>query len=131
MKVPSWVKPGIWGMVIGAAAWWVVLAGGLGWMSGTAAKQFADNQTLAAVVATATPYCVARFQQQPNAVTSWQALKKSAADYNQTDYVIKGGWAKLSGQKPDSDFSAAVADSCATQLLALTKIDGVNLSSPK
>ena len=109
MKIPSWVKPGIWGMGLGAAAWWAVLAGGMGWMSGSAAKQLAENQTQPAVVAAATPYCVARFEQQSNAVTSWQALKKSASDYNQTDFVKKGGWATLSGQKLDSEITSAVA----------------------
>jgi len=131
MKIPSWVKPGIWGAVVGAVAWWAVLAFGFGWMSAGTTKQLADNQTQTAVVAAATPYCVSRFEQQPNAVASWQLLKKSASDYDQSDYVKKGGWATLSGQKPDSDITSAVADACATQLLALKELDGVKLSSAK
>jgi hypothetical protein len=131
MGIPSWVKPGIWGVVLGALAWWGVLSWGLGWVSAGTAKQLADNQTQAAVVAAASPYCVARFEQQPNAVASWQALKKSAADYDQSDYIEKGGWAALPNQKPDSDMTAAVADACATQLLALKQLDGVTLTSLK
>jgi hypothetical protein len=131
MKIPSWVKPGIWGVVLGAVAWWGVLFWGFGWMSAGGAQQLADNQTQTAVVAAATPYCVARFEQQPNAVASWQALKKSSDDYSQSDYLEKGGWATLSGQKPDSAITSAVADSCATQLLALSELNGVKLSSAK
>jgi len=131
MNIPSWIKPGIWGAVLGAVAWWGVLSWGFGWMSAGGAKQLADDQTQTAVVAAATPYCVARFEQQPNAVASWQALKKNEADYNQSDYVKKGGWVALPTEKPDSDMTDAVADACAKQLLALKQLNGVKLSSTK
>lgn len=131
MTIPSWVKPGIWGIVIGALAWWGVLSWGFGWVSAAAAKQQADTQTQAAVVAVASPYCVARFEQQPKAVASWQALKKSADNYNQDDYIEKGGWVVLPHHSPGSGLAAAVADSCATQLLALKQLGGVTLSSLK
>lgn len=131
MTVPSWLKPGLWGVVLGALVWWGVLAWGLGWISPHVAQQRADDQTQTAVVAAGTPYCVARFEQQANAVASWQALKKAADGYNQGDFVAKGGWATLAGQKPDSDATSAVAEACATQLLALKQLDGVTLSSLK
>lgn len=127
--IPSWVKPGIWGIVIGALVWWGVLSWGFGWMSASSAKRLADNQTQTAVVAAATPYCVMRFEQQANPVASWQALKKSAGDYDQSNYIEKGGWATLPDQKSDSDTTSAVADACATQLLALKELNGVKLSS--
>ncbi|HLI12856.1 MAG TPA: hypothetical protein VKY65_14785 [Alphaproteobacteria bacterium] len=131
MKVPSWVKPGIWGIIIGAIGWWIVLAYGFGWMSAGTAKQMADNQAQSAVVAAVTPYCVQRFEQQPNAVTAWKALKKSADNYNQSDFVQKGGWVALPGQKLSDDVTGGIANACATQLLALKELDGVKLSSAK
>jgi hypothetical protein len=131
MTIPSWVKPGVWGLVLGALAWWGVLFWGFGWVSAQNAHQLADDQARAAVVAVASPYCATRFEQQANAVASWQALKKSADDYNQGDYIEKGGWAAISGTKPASDFTDAVADACATQLLALKTLDGVTLSTVK
>ncbi|HKT19237.1 MAG TPA: hypothetical protein VJR47_14410 [Stellaceae bacterium] len=129
MSIPSWVKPGAWGVVLGALAWWIVLSFGFGWMSPGAAKTLADNQIQTAVVAAATPYCVARFEHQANAVASWQALKKSGDDYDEGDYIAKGGWATVPGQTPDSDITSAIANSCATKLLALTELDGTKLSS--
>jgi hypothetical protein len=131
MKIPSWVRPGIWGAIVGAVAWWTVLAFGFGWMSAGTARQLADDQTQTAVVAAATPYCIARFEQQPNAVASWQGLKKSQDNYDEGDYVKKGGWATLSGQKLNSDITSAVAEACATQLLTLKELNGVKLSSAK
>lgn len=131
MRIPSWFKPAFWGAVLGAAAWWIVLATGLGWISSTAAKKLANDQTQAAVVAVASPYCVSRFEQQPDAVKSWQALKKSAADYDQNDFIVKGGWSALPGQKVDPAIATAIAGACATDLLSLKEINGVKLDSAK
>lgn len=131
MKIPSWIKPGAWGVAVGALAWWAVLAWGFGWVSAGSAKELAQNQTQAAVVATASPYCVARFERQANAVASWKALEKSAADYDQNSYLEKGGWVLLPKQNPDDNMTDAVADACATKLLALKRLDGVKLSSLK
>lgn len=131
MNIPAWIKPGIWGALIGAVVWWAVLAWGFGWVSADAAKKLADDETQSAVVAVASPDCVARFEQQANAVTSWQALKKSANDYNQSNYIEKGGWAVVPGRKFGSDLRDAVANDCATRLLALKQLNGVTLSSLK
>jgi len=129
MTIPTWVKPGAWGAVLGAVAWWAVLAWGFGWVSAGTAMQTASDQTEAALVAAVAPYCVSRFEQQANAVDTWKALKKSANDYTQTDFLRKGGWVELPGQKLPADVVGQVADHCATQLLALKQLDGVQLSS--
>lgn len=131
MRIPSWVKPGFWGLVLGAVAWWIVLAAGLGWVSPAAAKKMANDQMQAAEVAMVSPYCVSRFEQQANAVASWQALKKSAADYNQDDFIKKGGWTALPGQKVDPGVVDAIASACATNLLSLKEINGVKLDATK
>jgi hypothetical protein len=131
MTIPSWLKPAGWGVVLGAVAWWIALAWGFGWMSpGTAAKMAAD-QSRDAVVAAASPYCVSRFEKQPNVLASWKSLKSSADNYNQGDFLQKGGWVALPGQKYDSDTADAIANACATQLLALKELNGVKLTSAK
>ncbi len=129
MKIPSWIKPAFWGLVVGAIAWWIVLAAALGWVSPTTATKMADNQVQTALVAFASPLCVSRFERQANAVSSWQALKKSAADYGQDDFIKKGGWSALPSQKIDSDTANAIASSCATTLLSLKEINGVKLDT--
>ena len=131
MQIPSWIKPGLWGVALGAVVWWGVLAWGLGWISPAAARQQADNQTQAAVVAVAAPDCITRFEHQADAVSSWHALQKSANNYNQDEYIEKGGWAAVPDQKSDSDIVDAVADACATQLLKLKQLNGVTLTSAK
>jgi len=127
--MPSWIKPAFWGVVAGAIAWWVVLGAALGWVSPATAQKMASDKAQAAVVAVASPFCVARFEQQANAVASWQALKKSAADYSQDDFIKKGGWEALPGEKIDSDVADAIASACATNLLNLKAINGVKLDT--
>jgi hypothetical protein len=129
MTIPVWLKPGLLGVAIGALAWWAILASGLGWVSAGTAKQMANSETQSAVVASIAAYCVSRFEQQTNAVASWRALKKAADNYNQDAFIQKGGWILLPGQKLNADTASAVADACATKLLALNQIDGVKLSS--
>ena len=130
-KIPAWIKPAFWGVIGGALVWWGVLAWGLGWVSPSNAKTMADQQTQSAVVAATSPYCVSRFELQPNAVAAWQMLKKSADNYNQDGFLVKGGWTAAPGSTSNADFASAIADSCATKLLALKELGGVKLSSAK
>jgi hypothetical protein len=129
IEIPVWIKPAFWGVVCGALAWWAVLVWGLGWVSPSSANATAQQQTQAAVVAAVSPYCVSRFEQQPDAAAVWKKLSTSAANYNQDDFLVKGGWTALPGSKMDSDTANAVADNCATKLLALKELGGVKLSS--
>jgi hypothetical protein len=128
-KIPAWVKPAFWGVIAGALVWWGVLVWGLGWVSAGNAHMTAHQTALSAVAAAASPFCVARFEQQANAVAAWQKLKKSADNGDQDDFLVKGGWIAAPGAKADSDFANAIADRCATKLLALKELDGVKLTS--
>lgn len=130
-KIPAWIKPAFWGVVFGALVWWGVLAWGLGWVSPTNAKAMADQEAQSAAVAASAPYCVSRFEDQANAVAAWQKLKKSADNYNQDDFLVKGGWTAAPGAKASSDYASAIADNCATKLLALKQLGGIKLTSAK
>ncbi len=127
MKSPTWIKPAFWGVLVGAAAWWGVLAWGFGWVSASKAQDMTAQQVKAAVVAVAAPYCVSKFEQQPNVETSWQALKKSSDSFDQASYIKKGSFIVLPAKNIDPDTASAVADACATDLLALKEINGVKL----
>ncbi len=130
-KIPAWIKPAVWGVIGGALVWWGVLTWGLGWVSASDASTMAQQSAELAVVAATSPFCVARFEQQANAVAAWQKLKKSADNYNQDDFLVKGGWTAAPDTKAGSDFANAIADNCATKLLALKQLDGTKLSSAK
>jgi hypothetical protein len=113
MRVPQWVKPGVWGAVIGAVAimtigftWW-------GWTLSNTAERMATERTNAAVVALLTPICVESFMKQPDAMAKLTEFHKTAA-WRQTEFIEKGGWATASGSTMPHSM---VAKACADQLV--------------
>ncbi len=118
-KIPEWVKPAVWGGIVGAV---VIAIGGFsaGWVltSGTADEQ-AENRAQKAVIAALTPVCVAQFKKvtQEKQVTHLAALEKESA-WQQGDYIEKQGWATMPGSKEPN---AQVADACAEELLKIAK----------
>jgi len=126
-KFPSWTEPAVWAFVVGAVVSWAVLDHGLGWMSPATAAELATRKAQDAVVAYATPACVARFERQPNAIAAWKTLKKTD-EWQRGDLVVKDGWVAEPSQKLDSDTASAIASTCATKILALKTLEGAKLS---
>ena len=112
MKVPQWVKPAFWGIVVGAVgimilgfAWW-------GWVLGSTAEQMAKARADEAVTTVLVPICVERFMGQADAAAKLAAFQ-STASWQQSQLIEKGGWATVTGStSPNS----AVAKTCAQQL---------------
>ena len=119
MNVPVWVKPGVWGGIIGAVAItiigfsadWVVTSG--------SAQKMAEQKGEKAVIAALTPICVAQFKSQAQPIQSTQlAALEDQSSYQRGDFIEKQGWATMPGSKEPSD---DVADACATELMKLAK----------
>ena len=126
---PDWFQPAAFGLIAGAAAWWMVLAMGLGWMSPDSAAQASAKVAQSAVVAYATPVCVARFARQPNAVADWHKLRSIKESYSWADFIEKqSGLITEPSQTLSPDTTAAIANGCATEVLKLKSIGGVALS---
>src|SRR5687767_5447091 len=66
MQVPPWVKPGVWGVVIGAIGSMIIGFGWLGWTLGSTAESLAQERVTTALVAAFTPVCVEKFMTQPD-----------------------------------------------------------------
>jgi hypothetical protein len=112
MRVP-WLKPAVWGFVIGAVGMTIVGFSWLGWTLGSTADTIARQRADAAVTAALTPICVASFRQQPNVAAKLAEFEK-VSSWEQAAFVEKGGWATMPGsRKPNS----AVAQACAEALL--------------
>jgi hypothetical protein len=112
MHVPQWMKPGMWGAVIGAVAIMIIGFAWWGWTLSSTAEQMATERVKAAVVALVTPFCVERFMQQPDAMAKLVEFQHTAA-WRQTEFIEKGGWATAPGSTTPH---AAVAKACADQL---------------
>jgi hypothetical protein len=119
IRIPEWVKPGLWGAGAGAVCIIVVgFAAGVVVTSWSAAES-AKLQTEKAVIAALTPICVAQFREVPQAqqVTHIAALQKELS-WQRSDYIEKQGWATMPGSAKPND---AVAEACASELMKAGK----------
>jgi hypothetical protein len=119
MQIPSILQGGsrtrlIQGMVIGAVASMVIGFSWGGWVTGETANKLAAEQAGNAVVAVLTPLCVARFLQDGDAKANLAVLQKISGNWQQGQYLEKGGWATRPGAtSPDYELARA----CAAKLI--------------
>jgi predicted dienelactone hydrolase len=112
--MPQWIKPGIWGAVVGSVLTMIVGFSYGGWTtSGTAARE-AKQHAETAVTAALVPLCIAQSKADRTVLTKMGELKALTSSYAQRDFVTKAGWATVPGSAdPNGDVAAA----CATALL--------------
>src|SRR3979411_459341 len=103
------------GAFAGFVATVVIGFGWGGWTLGSTAKQMADKNASAAVVAVLAPICPDKFRQGADASANMAELKK-VSSWMQDSYIAKGGWATFSG---NSSSDRSVEQACATLLTAL------------
>ena len=113
MRVPQWVKPRVWGAVIGAVAMMIIGFAWWGWTLSSTAEHLATERANAAVVALLTPVCVDSFMKQPDAMAKLTEFHHTAA-WRQTEFIEKGRWATASGNTTPH---SAVAKACGDQLM--------------
>jgi pimeloyl-ACP methyl ester carboxylesterase len=114
MNKPVWIKPAVYGAVVGAAALAIIGFSWGGWVTGATAQKMAENASSAAVVDAMTPYCIAQSKSDPNSAAVLAEMK-AASSYQRSGIVEKAGWATpLGAEKPNSD----VAKACGTALSA-------------
>jgi hypothetical protein len=107
-----WLKPAVWGVVIGSVATMIVGFSWMGWTLSSTAERMATDRTSSAVVLALTPSCVAGFMQQPGAATKLAEFQKIET-WKQGQFLEEAGWATpRGGQKPNS----GVASACAEEL---------------
>ena len=102
------------GIAIGAVASMVTGFSFGGWVTGATANKLAADQAGAAVVTVLTPICVEKFMQNGDAQENLAALRKITSNWQQGQYLEKGGWATRPGAT-SSDYELARA--CAAKLI--------------
>jgi hypothetical protein len=108
-----WLKPAVWGAIIGTVTTMIVGFSWMGWVLGGTAERIAQERASTAVVTALTPSCIARFMRQPNAglkLKEFQAIDS----WKQREFVEAGGWATPTGESAPN---AGVANACAEQLI--------------
>ena len=112
---PMWLKPGIWGAIIGAVAMMIIGFSWLGWTLGSSADRLAQQRTDLALTSALTPICVQNFMKQSDAPKKLVGLK-AIDSWKQTEFVEKGGWATMPGSSAPAQ---GVASACAEALVKL------------
>ena len=85
-----------------------------GWSLGSTAIKLADERANNAVVAALTPICVEKFLQNSDAKANLAILQKISSNWEQGQYLEKGGWVTQPGAT-SSDYHLARA--CAEKLV--------------
>jgi hypothetical protein len=114
-KSYAWIKPGIWGAVIGVIGIMILGFWAFGWMLGSKAEDMAKDRASDAVAVALGPVCAAKFFAQSDAPAKLAELKKLTTDYAQRDFVDKGGWATVVNSTVPAYRLAA---ECTKQILA-------------
>jgi hypothetical protein len=113
----EYIKPFVWGMVVGAIVLLIVIFS-TGWVvTSGSAKAKAEEMAKDAVVNRLAPICVEQYLLDPKKEERLKELK-NIDSWKRGEYVQKQGWATMPGEKePDSK----VADECARRLVELEK----------
>jgi hypothetical protein len=112
VQIP-WLKPGIWGAVVGTVGTMIIGFSWLGWTLGSTAERIAVERTNTAVIAALTPACVAGFMQQPGAAARLVEFQKIDS-WKRSQFIEEGGWATPRGEKaPNSGLAQACAEELA------------------
>ena len=113
MRVPVWVKPMLWGGVLGAVGIMIVGFSWLGWTLDHTSKRLAAEGSQSAVIAALTPFCVTSYMKQPDVAQKLVALRADSSSYTQRDIIEKAGFATMPGS---TEPSPGLAAACATAL---------------
>jgi hypothetical protein len=116
MIIPEWLKPGVYGALIGAV--FVGIAGFTwgGWVTGGTANDRAMEMSRDAVVASMVPVCLDISRSDPARAEQLETIR-AASTYQRRNAVMAAGWATVPGtEAPDRD----LAQAC----LAVLDVDG-------
>lgn len=114
MQAPEWLKPGIWGAVVGGVATAVIGFSWAGWTTAGTAQQMSERHAESAVTAALVPFCVALAEQDPDPAKLTQLIAERPG-YSSRQLVAGFGWATMPGVEAPN---TALATACAAELHA-------------
>ena len=107
MAIPEWLKPGIFGAVVGGIAVAVVGFSWGGWVTGGGASKMANALAHDKVISAMVPLCLDMSTTDPDRRAKLATIK-DASSYNRRDAVMAAGWATFPGSKsPNRDLAQA------------------------
>lgn len=116
MNIPVWIKPALYGAVVGGVAVAIVGFAWGGWVTGGTALDSANAAADESRTDLAAAICVQNFMADDGARETLAELKELTSSFQQREIIEEGGWATM----PDRDEAArATMTLCARMLSAL------------
>lgn len=112
------------GVLAGGAAWWIVLASVLGWVSPTAAQQQASHAAQVKVDKVLAPFCADRFMTNKTALAKFV---KASAGYDRNE-IIQNAIPKIGSTSVDYRLSGNCATVVAAHLKTASRSVALNAS---
>ncbi len=107
MNTPEWLRPGIYGALIGAAFVSVVGFTWGGWVTGGTANKMAMMMSRNDVVTSMVPVCLERARLDPSRAGKLATIT-AAPVYQRRDALMAAGWATVPGaDTPNRDIAQA------------------------
>lgn len=107
MKTPEWLKPSIYGAVIGGALVGIVGFTWGGWVTGGTARERAMEMARDDVVAAMVPVCLDMARNDPDRAVKLATIR-DASSFRRRDALMETGWATVPGATaPDRDIAQA------------------------
>ncbi|MFW8636086.1 hypothetical protein [Cribrihabitans pelagius] len=107
MTYPEWLRPGVYGALIGAVS--ITIAGFSwgGWMTGGHAESMANSRSHDELIAALVPVCISMAQTDSERTAKLASIQE-AKSFKRRDAVIATGWATVPGsESPNRDLAQA------------------------
>jgi len=107
MTTPEWLKPGIYGALLGGAFVGIVGFSWGGWMTGSSATKMASELAEDEVIAALVPFCLDMARTDDERIVKLATIR-DASSYKRRDAVMETGWATTPGaDAPNRDLAQA------------------------
>jgi len=111
MTTPEWLKPGIYGALLGAAFVGIVGFSWGGWMTGSSAEKMAGEMAEDRVIAALVPVCLDMSRADSERVAKLATIRETPS-FKRRDAVMETGWATMPGSDgPNRDLAKACIES--------------------
>ena len=107
MTTPEWLRPGIYGALVGAAIAGIVGFSWGGWVTGSSAEKMASERAADNVIAALVPFCLDMSRTDNERVAKLATIRE-ASSFKRRDAVMETGWATMPGAEgPNRDLAQA------------------------
>jgi hypothetical protein len=112
MNTPEWLKPGIYGAIVGAISFGMIGFTWGGWVTGETAENMASTMAHDRLITAMVPVCLDMARTDSERSTKLATIR-AASTYQRRGALMEAGWSTVPGtEDPDRD----IAEACLKEL---------------